>query len=1107
MARPKRTAKVVALAAAIVPFLSAGLAGAAVTSPGAAEVWRTGETKTIVWGALTDGTAGTFALSLYDASGQIDADPSDVDMDDIVTGLGSATDTSYAWTIPAGLVGADRYIKIHGDTGTTPWTGAAQDSDVFEIAHPLPAITFPVANGTLRVGAPRTITFIVPNASTGTAKLILKQNGTPVDLDSVTAGVQDQIGASFDTATATSVSWTAPDELLGTGYTITLTGDSTVELPATPYAGSDIVSGSFEIIHDTSIFSPSATSNWRAEETRIIEFVPPLGATGTAALWLWNGTANVDADPDEAGTQPIATGLDLEVDDSFSWVIPAGITLSDTARIRLTGDGGAEEYTGAAIVSSPFILRAAPPVPRFTTPGQDQRWHQGETKTITWVVDEAATGIADVWLVDSNDAPVDTNPSVVGVQPLANDIDVTAVTTASWTIPATLSGTGYYFALTNTGALEDDYNQLPIESAEFDVYPVGAAELRLETTVADKAAITEKVAVKWHDDGTTGATVDINLLRNDGGQSPTSTSVVKGLAKSTVCNSTTHECEYTWTVDAKTAVDSGAGTYKLQVVPALGVSDKTDAFAITDRALTLTSWGALKSVKAGAPVKIEWTAAGDLGTLKIEAVPQGNGAGKPIVLEAKYDASLEEYIWYPTQLQAEKTYVLKVTSSMKNLSKVAFTGTMAHFVTVTAQTSITLGGLSGVTANAATLGQPIVVSWGFGEAQNAAVKASPAVDISLMDSNGKFTKVVTGVKGDFDDQGKARRTYTVRPSAKVKPGLYSIVVTVTGSTDEALKGTSAGFTLAAPSSLTLNTPEASDSIERGGEVEVEWAWSSKSELPVNINLVNTASGKAIALAKAVVGTDGNGVGSAKVVIPGKGTTAGTGWKIQVVSADDKTKVDDAAVTLTDPTLAVTAPAGTGNNKVTWYRGQSREVSWTLGSDGVALTKLEIVAASEKTAAKPKVLATIHKGAAATSGNGTVHFVMPAKIAAGDYVVRATATDISTTAVVSDEFAIASSAIETVTAPTSAVKGASATIKWKLAQETTDDVKVELFQNGTLVAKIGTISKKATTYSGYGNLSWAIPATATAGSGYVIRVTSLSDSTKTADSSSFTIAAS
>lgn len=51
-------------------------------------------------------------------------------------------------------------------------------------------------------------------------------------------------------------------------------------------------------------------------------------------------------------------------------------------------------------------------------------------------------------------------------------------------------------------------------------------------------------------------------------------------------------------------------------------------------------------MKAGAPVTIEWTAAGNLGTLKIEATPQGNGAGKAIVLEAKYDASLEKYTWY-----------------------------------------------------------------------------------------------------------------------------------------------------------------------------------------------------------------------------------------------------------------------------------------------------------------------------------------------------------------------------------------------------------------------------------------------------------------------------
>lgn len=68
-----------------------------------------------------------------------------------------------------------------------------------------------------------------------------------------------------------------------------------------------------------------------------------------------------------------------------------------------------------------------------------------------------------------------------------------------------------------------------IFSAPFDIYPVGVADLRVETRLSDKAAITEQVSVKWHDDGTTGTTVDINLLRNDGGQSPTTTSVVKGL--------------------------------------------------------------------------------------------------------------------------------------------------------------------------------------------------------------------------------------------------------------------------------------------------------------------------------------------------------------------------------------------------------------------------------------------------------------------------------------------------------------------------------------------------------------------------------------------------
>lgn len=1110
MARTKRLAAAFASVAIVLPLLSAGPAGAAVTAPAGSETWRTGETHNLTWDLL-GGSDGTFKISLYDGTGQIDADPSGGGaLDDIATGLDSATVLNYSWTIPAGLVGSGRFIRIEGDSGTTPWaTGSVHvDSNTFDIAHPLPAITSPTANGKVRVGVAKNITFIVANGSTGTAKLVLKQNGTPVDLivdadldpEDVVEDVQAEIGSSFDSATITSVSWTPPAALVGTGYTITLTADSTAE---TPYGGADIVSGSFDLIPDTSVFEPSASSNWRAEEQHIIKWTAPEGATGTAALWLWNGTANVDADPDENGTQAIATGLDLETDVQHTWLIPTNVSLSNTMRIRLVGDGGAEEYTGAAIVSSPFILRAAPPVPRFTTPGVNQRWHQGESKTITWVVDENATGVADVWLMDSNDQPVDTNAGVVGVQPLANDVDVTAVTTASWTIPSTLSGTGYYFALTNTGALTGDYDQDTIESAPFDVYPVGAAEARIETTVADKASITEKITLKWHDDGATGTTVSIDLLRNDGGETATTTSIVKGLAKSDVCD-VDHECEYEWTVPEKTAIDSGAGTYKLRITPSLGASDKTDAFAVVDRALTLTAWGSNKSVKAGEPVVLQWTAAGNLGTLKIEAVPTNNG-GAPIVLNAKYDASKETFTWYPTQLQAGKGYNLKVTSTAKTAAKAAITSTTAAAAIVTAHTSITVGSLSGPVQGAVKHGQPIVISWGFGELQNAAVKAAPPVDITLLDASSKVTKVATAVQGDFDDNGKALRRYTYRPSAKLKAGTYQVVVTVTGSTDDLLKGTAGSFTVAAPTAITIAEPDAGDTVERGGTVDVEWAWDGDAELPVNINLLDS-NNKATALAKAVVGTDGDGKGTKTVTIPAKGTSAGS-YKIQVISADLKTIKAEVAVTLSTPTLAVTSPAGTGNNKQTLYKGKSAEVSYTLGTTGVAPVKLELIAAADKAATKPKVVAVIHKAATTTDGEGTVHFTPNAKIVAGDYVVRATATDVSATAVVSDEFTIANSGVATVEELTGAAKGGTVTVRWTMAQETTEDVKIELFQNGTLVPKVGTLNKKATTYLGYGSYSWTIPAGVTAGSNFTLKVTSLADATKSAESDSFSIAAS
>jgi hypothetical protein len=450
-------------------------------------------------------------------------------------------------------------------------------------------------------------------------------------------------------------------------------------------------------------------------------------------------------------------------------------------------------------------------------------------------------------------------------------------------------------------------------------------------------------------------------------------------------------------------------------------------------------------------------------------------------------------------------------STIKDSSKAAFTDTSTHTVAVAAATVLNLDTLVGPTSGAATLGQPITVSWNFGEAAPAEGDPAPAlaalpVDIVLLDSASKATKIATGELGGFDDDGIATRTFTFRPSGKLKAGTYTLKATVSGTTDAAFTKTSAAFTLAAPTTLDITKPLADASIERGGKVDVEWTLGGNSELPVTINLLNTTTNKAIALAKGVVGAEGSGKGKASVTIPAKTTAAGTNYKIQVISTDLPTLKDEVAVAVTTPTLAVTFPKGTGSGKDTLTKGLAADITWTLGTASTLPVKVDIIKAADAADPKAKAVAVVTTGKATVAGSGTVSFTPTAKIASGDYIVRMVAADLSTTAVLSDPFAIASADIDTVTPPSGAKAGDTVTITWTLDPEATDAAKVELFAGTTLVAKYGTLSKSTTATNGAGTLSWKIPTALAAGTNYVIKVTSLSDTDNTQSSSAFTIAA-
>ena len=1079
----------------------------AVTSPAAGNKWHVGTTHNITFVAPV-GATGNANLALYSGTTKVDVDSTTTGTQNIAT-VDVATDTSFSWSIPADLTPtAGLTIKLEGTGTTGSWTGTALVSDPFDITAPYPAvgITAPATGNTWRVGQTKTITFVAPEGDTGTATLSLYHGTTLVDLDPSTTGQQDI--ATVNLATDTSASWTIAPPALGTGMSVKLHGGT----GSGAWTGTAIDSGTFDIIPAPGVTSPNTGDNWRVGETHSIGFYGPDLATGTVALYLWDGTANVDADPSTAGTQPIASGIDIATTHTSSWTIPAGVTLSDTMRIRMVGDGATGEWTGAALVSNPFILRAAPPVPMVNVPAAGSSWHPAETHVISFVAPELATGTYALTLMNSS-GPVDMDSTTTGVQ---SDIVATqsiATTTFSWTIPAGLTGTGLFIRVHGTTG-SGHWTGANIDSGVFEIVPVGASNAAITSAVSGAASITEKITINWKDNGATGNTVSLDLLRNDGGTGATTTAIAANLATAAVCNATTHACTYVFTVSDKTALDTGAGTYKVRVTPLNGAVAKTTAFKVSDRALNLTDWGSNKTVKAGEPVQLDWVAAGDLGTLKIEATP---ATGKAIVLDAKFDASKGKYVWFPTFTQAAGTYTLKLTSTTKSAAKAAITATEAKTVAVTAATAFTLGSLvgpaipTGGSIAAASLGQPIKLSWTFGETGSAAKAALP-VDISLVDSAGKATKVATAVVGDIGTDGVALRTYTYRPSAKLKAGSYHLLVTVTGATASTFTKTSNTFTLSAPTTIVVDKPvgigSAAARIERGAQVDVEWTIGSKSETPVAINLLNTTTNKATNLVKSVIGTEGVGKGKASVLIPAKGITAGTNYKIQVVSLDMTTLKADKAIEIIDPTLAVTAPHGTGSSKVTMINGTSNDISWTLGSHSTATVKLDLIKAADKADPKAKVVVAISAGVATTDGGSTVHYTPSVKIAPGDYVVRATAADISATPVVSDTFAIASSAVATVTAPTSPKAGTTVAIGWTLANEATDDVKIELFEGTTLAAKGGSVAKTATAHLGTGSFAWAIPTTVLTGSGhtYTLKVTSLSDSTKSHSSGTFTVAA-
>ncbi len=193
---------------------------------------------------------------------------------------------------------------------------------------------------------------------------------------------------------------------------------------------------------------------------------------------------------------------------------------------------------------------------------------------------------------------------------------------------------------------------------------------------------------------------------------------------------------------------------------------------------------------------------------------------------------------------------------------------------------------------------------------------------------------------------------------------------------------------------------------------------------------------------------------------------------------------------TTPQINLTTP----NSGTNWETGTTHAVNWIKNGSMDTTVRIELLKGGSK----------VLDITAATDNDGSYDWSIPTTLTAGsDYLVRVTAADAAYSDD-SDLFAITVTPPSiTVTAPAAGVNwaaGSTKTITWTKTGALDANVKIELYKGGAKVLDI------IASTGNDGSHDWPVPATLTAGSDYLVRVTT-ADNACYDDSGLFTISTS
>lgn len=298
--------------------------------------------------------------------------------------------------------------------------------------------------------------------------------------------------------------------------------------------------------------------------------------------------------------------------------------------------------------------------------------------------------------------------------------------------------------------------------------------------------------------------------------------------------------------------------------------------------------------------------------------------------------------------------------------------------------------------------------------------------------------------------------------------------------DTSIYGFSEEFEITAAQSITVIGPSGGQYVHMGNAYDITWQSDFGGSVKISL-FMNDGIHSDI-----ITSTENDGI--YEWIIPSGGSIiAGADYSINISSVDDANVYDTGTwfEIAEAPFIAIDDP----NASSIWLMGSTREITWSdniIENVRIELYKggsLEIEIANN------------------TESDGSHNWAIPNGLTdASDYTIRMTGVVNGTTGE-SAQFTLSSPNIA-VTSPTSGIDwqmGSMYDITW--TSNIQDNIKIELFKGGTLVAVNGTISSVT---SNTGSHSWTLPTTYVPGSDYTIKVSSAIDGNINAFSDQFSI---